>query len=51
MKTKTININENETQSELSERAEKIANQLTDQGKVVICIQTLPDYAEIKYFD
>lgn len=51
MKTKSINIKENETQSELSERAEKVANQLTKQGKVVICIQTLPDYAEINYFD
>lgn len=43
MKTKSISIKENETQSELSERAEKVANQLTNQSKVVICTQTLPN--------
>ena len=51
MKKLHIDINENETQEELSDRATSEVNKLTDAGKVVICIQTLPEYAEIQYFD
>lgn len=51
MKKLHLDINENETQEELSDRATSEANKLTESGKVVICIQTLPEYAEIQYFD
>ena len=46
-----LDIEDNETQEQLSNRAQSKAQELTDRGKVVICIQTLPEYAEIQYFD
>lgn len=51
MKKLHLDIETNETQEELSNRSTSEANKLTDAGKVGICIQTLPDYAEIQYFD
>lgn len=51
MKKLHIDIKNNETQAELSDRVTSEANKLTNEGKVVICIQTLPKYAEIQYFD
>lgn len=51
MKKLHLDIKDNETQAELSDCATNEANKLTDAGKVVICIQTLPEYAEIQYFD
>lgn len=51
MQTLHIDIMDNETQEQLSDRAQNKASELTNSGKVVIAIQTLPKYAEIQYFD
>ena len=51
MKKLHLDINANETQEKLSDRATSETNKLTEAGTAVICVQTLPDYAEIQYFD